>query len=278
MLSHRIISAIIFFALFFSGLFVPKMGWALPIMLAFAAISSLWEFVHFGQLKPRRTFWHLSIVASLAMLADGYYTRLDHTPLILGFLTIVAMGYGTLKLDKNFAESAGKCVMGVVYTTLPLAIIMTIWQQCVKSDALNGQHYLIFLVLITQASDVGAFFAGRAFGKHKLAPNLSPGKTVEGFIGGVLFTVVLAVVFMLYWNNMDRIFNWTEAIFLAVAFSTLGPLGDLAESWLKRNAGVKDSGHIILGHGGMLDVIDSLLFTTPFYYAFLKIFHPDVLS
>lgn len=281
MVSMRIISGLIFFALFLLGLFAPGFGWALPIILLGTCLAGIHEFMHFGQSKPQRPFITLAQVGATALLADAYFFQLDHALLIIGLVIVVAMALGLLYEKPNIAEMAGLSVIGMFYVAFPLALIFLIWLKPLHAAPLirrDAQHYLIFLVATTWSSDIGAFFLGRFFGKHKLAPRISPGKTVEGFIGGILMTVLVAVCMKLFWNNIDRIFNWTEVLALAILFSVIGPIGDLAESRLKRNVGIKDSGRTFTGHGGMLDIIDSLLFTTIFYYGFLLFFHPNVIA
>ncbi|MCL5269423.1 MAG: phosphatidate cytidylyltransferase [bacterium] len=277
MLSARIISGVLFYALFFLGLFNPFFYWVLPVLLTLACLRGLYEFIHFGSQKYTWPYQLLAMAGGVAMLADAYYSaNFDTGLLILGMLTVLSLGLGTLTMHQNFDEAAGNCVIGTLYVTLPLALITYIWRKAIEADNSNGQHYLIFLVLVTQASDIGAYFVGRAFGRHKLAPRLSPGKTIEGFIGGVAFTLLVAVAMKLWWNNIDRIFTWPEVVGLALIFSVVGPIGDLTESRLKRIAGIKDSGRTYTGHGGVLDIIDSLLFTTIIYYAYLWIFHPSI--
>jgi phosphatidate cytidylyltransferase len=278
MLHFRIISSLIFFLLFFLGLFHPWFFWVVPLLVTAATVMGLQEFLRFGQRRPSTPLIWIALLAALALLADAYFWNLRHALLIMGMQTVLSLGLGTLRLEENFAESGGKCLIGMLYVTLPLALITAIWRGAIAADDQNGQHYLIFLVLGTQMSDIGAYAFGRMFGKHKLAPRLSPGKTVEGFIGGVALTVVVLACFKLWWNNMSNIFHWGEIFFLALMFSTIGPLGDLTESWFKRTSRIKDSGNTLTGHGGMLDIIDSLLFTTIFYYAYLWIMHPGIVQ
>jgi phosphatidate cytidylyltransferase len=277
LLSHRIVSSAIFFALFFLGLFHPAFVWAVPLLLTFAALAGLTEFLRFGHQRPPTPMIWLAVASALLLLADAYWRKLDDALLIVGMQTVLSMGLGTVRGDKNYAETSGKCLIGTLYVTLPLALITLIWRGAVAAEwDGDGPHYLIFLVLGTQASDIGAYFVGRAFGKHKMAPTISPGKTWEGFAGGVAFTLLLAVCFKLFWNNMSRVFGWWEILSLALLFSTVGPLGDLTESWFKRNSSIKDSGRTFTGHGGMLDIIDSLLFTTIFYYFYLWMWRPGI--
>lgn len=278
MLRMRILSAIIFFILFFLGLFHPSFAWLVTVLLLVAALTGLREFLNFSPLKPIQPYPTLAMAAAVALLADAYCCQLRHGLLLLGLFTILAMTSALLRADRDSAghQTAGHCLVGLLYVVLPLAFIMAIWRRGLALQLEHAPHYLIFLVLGTQASDIGAYFTGRWLGRHKLAPRLSPGKTLEGLLGGVAFALLVASALKLFWNNIDAIFAWWEVLCLALVFSLLGPVGDLVESLHKRASGIKDSGQTFTGHGGMLDIIDSLLFTAIAYYVFLWIFHPHL--
>lgn len=277
MFPARLASSILFFLVLFLGLFNRWFGWVLPFLLVTACLSGLYEFVHFGLKRSSMPYILVAMASAVALLADAYWFQLDHALFVLGLITILMLAFETFYQEKNFGEVGGKCLIGTLYVTLPLSLIMQIWRKAVAHDPYNGQHYLIFLVLVTQSGDIGAYCLGRLMGRHKMAPAISPGKTWEGFAGGIVFTLLVAAAMKIFWNNMDRIFQWWEIVTLALLFAVVGPIGDLAESWLKRASGVKDSGHTFTGHGGMLDIIDSLLFTTIVYYGFLWIFHRHIL-
>jgi len=127
----------------------------------------------------------------------------------------------------------------------------------------DGRHALLFLLLVIWTCDSAAFYAGSRLGKRKLAPKISPNKTVEGFAAGLLSSIPVAVIFYLLAPG-----DWGLGFLImsAAGIALLGQAGDLVESALKRSAGVKDSGSLIPGHGGVLDRIDSLLFTLPLFY------------
>lgn len=129
----------------------------------------------------------------------------------------------------------------------------------------DGLYWIILTLAATWMNDTGGYFAGRLFGKHKLYPAVSPGKTWEGFAGGVLGSVIGGfVVRALFLPQLSAV----DVLLVTLPVSVLGPLGDLCESMLKRAYGVKDSGKIIPGHGGLLDRVDALLFTAPYVYLF----------
>lgn len=132
-----------------------------------------------------------------------------------------------------------------------------------QADSYHGAQLLMFLFLMVWSADVGAYFVGKAFGKNKLMPNVSPGKTFEGFLGGIISACILIAIaaYQLSWSSEQVI----TALLVTVLITTVSVLGDLNESMFKRQAGVKDSGSILPGHGGILDRIDSLTATAPVF-------------
>ena len=134
----------------------------------------------------------------------------------------------------------------------------------------QGPYYLIYFILITKLSDTGAYAVGTLIGKHKMIPRISPGKTWEGFGGAVVVSTGASLLFARLAG--DRLFgmNWVHAIILGVILSTSAVIGDLIESLFKREAGVKDSGNFFPGIGGILDLLDSLLFNAPLMYLYLR--------
>lgn len=138
----------------------------------------------------------------------------------------------------------------------------------------TGRILLLYLVLVVKSSDVGAYFTGRFLGRHKMAPVLSPNKTWEGCVGGVLFSLLVSVVFRWIAGGTfgSLVCGWGDAVVLGLLLPVTAIIGDLFESMLKRASGVKDSGRFIPGMGGILDVLDSLLFGSPVLYAYVVLF------
>ncbi len=139
----------------------------------------------------------------------------------------------------------------------------------------QGSQWLFLVLGGTFAADTGAYFAGRYFGKHLLAPKVSPKKTVEGWLGGIVvsFCVILFINYLFSKQffisvSLGEAKGWGECLWVAFFTGGVGPLGDLSESLLKRSVGVKDSGNILPGHGGLLDRVDALLFATPLVYGY----------
>jgi phosphatidate cytidylyltransferase len=189
---------------------------------------------------------------------------LHHAP--LGFLSVemvLVVLVAAACIDALFFEPdvtlaprrVGLAVMGAVYGGVMLSALVKLRQLP------SGAVWIFLALAVTWANDTGGYFAGRAFGKHKLYPRISPSKTVEGAIGGMAFSVLWGLgVFK--WGLPD-VPLWGGAV-IGLGASILGPLGDLSESAMKRAYGAKDSGKLLPGHGGMLDRLDALLFTAPF--------------
>jgi len=138
----------------------------------------------------------------------------------------------------------------------------------------GGFFYVILVLLATWANDTGAYFTGINLGKRKLCPKISPNKTIEGALGGLLSTLIVTFFTGLWINKLlpQFSFSYIHLLFLGVLISLAAQFGDLVESLFKRDAGLKDSSNLIPGHGGILDRFDSLLFTTPVVYYYLRVF------
>jgi len=152
-----------------------------------------------------------------------------------------------------------KQVLGVVYVPLLLSFLIPVRE----SDA--GTTWIVFLLAVIFAGDISAFYVGSYGGRHKLAPAVSPGKTIEGAFGGLAGNLIAGAVFKYFF--FPRM-SWGAAVCFFLSVGVMGQVGDLFESLLKRAADVKDSGTILPGHGGLLDRIDALLFAAPAAYLF----------
>jgi phosphatidate cytidylyltransferase len=142
-----------------------------------------------------------------------------------------------------------------------------------RSDtgAVTGQFYCLFLIAVTKFSDMGAYLTGMAFGRHLLIPHISPKKTWEGLFGALAFSLLASVsLFKLMPGRLVGL-TWAHAVVLGLLLGAAAVIGDLAESIVKRSAGVKDSGGLLPGIGGALDLIDSLLFTGPLLFFYLRL-------
>ena len=210
----------------------------------------------------------LGILCGLLLLAAG--PGLVRAPGIWGVFSVafavLAVFIVRLALPRpveGALEDIGVTVLGIFYVSLFFGFQVLILQW------MNGRAWLTFLYLVIWASDIGAYFVGTAFGKHRLYEKISPKKSIEGLVGGLAASAGVALCCRIWFFPGIGSF---EIALLAVVLAVMGTIGDLAESLIKRGAGVKDSGVIIPGHGGILDRMDSMLFAAPllFFYLTLK--------
>ena len=134
----------------------------------------------------------------------------------------------------------------------------------------TGKIYVLYFILVTKFSDTGAYCVGSLIGRHKMIPRISPGKTWEGFAGAILVSTAASLVFVRFLGDRMEGMNWKHAVLLGVVLSLCAVVGDLIESLFKREAGVKDSGTFFPGIGGVLDLLDSLLFNAPIMYLYVR--------
>ena len=184
--------------------------------------------------------------------------------LLLVLLALVALAVAMRASDlAHSLPRAALLVMGVIY-------VFGCW-KCALLIRERGAHWLLYALLINWAGDIGAYYAGRRFGRRRLAERVSPGKTWAGTAGSLIASVIVAGAYLLRFVSDVTVI---AAIVLTVAANIAGQLGDLCESAIKRGAGRKDSGRIVPGHGGILDRVDSTLFVLPVIYAYLQLASP----
>jgi phosphatidate cytidylyltransferase len=261
----RVVSAAVLLAVIFGAIwFLPP--WATVLLAALVAWLGAGELAamaaKLGIVVPSVFVGAAAAIVSVAFLAAAEGTPADALAAVLLAL-LVAAGAVALSLgppDPSVIGRASTMVMAPLYLGLPLGVVS--WVLC-----FHGPAATTWLLVMIAVSDSGQYYCGRAFGRRKLAPSVSPAKTVEGAVGGVLVAAVVGA-FTGPWAlpGVAPIVAAGLSLVLALA----GIIGDLFESLLKRSAGVKDSSHLIPGHGGVLDRIDSHLFAAPVFYIFLR--------
>jgi phosphatidate cytidylyltransferase len=248
---------------------------ALFFVVAMLGLFEFFKLMEKGGFKPKKTAG--IIVGSLVYLIISLYsitTEVTFAYLLFIFPLLVLLV--VLELFRkseypvtNFAFS----VMGIVYVVIPLSMLnfFVAYDNAAYYETveIEGYKYLLLLAffVIQWANDTGAYVSGKAFGKHKLFERISPNKTWEGAIGGGLFALVAGFIFA--YTTDSNLLHWSIISLLIVVFGTLG---DLTESQIKRSVGVKDSGNILPGHGGILDRFDGVLFSAPFVLTYLHLF------
>lgn len=239
--------------------FAPR--WIFHLFLAAAALAGLYEFLR--MVVPALPGALKAIAAMLVLL---WFGSLDLGPFflfpaVLSLSVIAPLVYPLFSDPRRRTDAldhAGRLLLGLVYVALPLAMLVLIDRHP------TGNVWIFFLLAVVFASDTGAFYFGRFFGRTKLHPSVSPGKTWEGAVGGLMCSLV-PVYFFQHFFHVGKV----SVFFLALGLAAIGQVGDLAESLMKRSVGAKDSGNLLPGHGGILDRIDGVLFAAPLLYAYL---------
>jgi phosphatidate cytidylyltransferase len=186
------------------------------------------------------------------------------------FLILFVLG---LCLRQFFSRSATTGMVAISTTLFGLMYVpwlLNFIQKINFFPRVEGHYYLLYFVLITKFSDTGAYMVGSLIGRHKMIPRISPGKTWEGVAGAIVVTTGASLLFVHFLGSHMAGMNWTHAVILGVLLGVCAVVGDLIESIFKREAGAKDSGRFFPGIGGILDLVDSLLFNAPIMYLYLR--------
>ncbi|MEW5758568.1 MAG: phosphatidate cytidylyltransferase [Candidatus Omnitrophota bacterium] len=263
MMNKRLISSFILGILVF---FTICFNWFAAIFIAIIVIRGLYEFFSMIERKGVYIYKYLGITIG-ALIPLSVYFRFEITKTWeLLFFGISILTLIILQLKR---EDHNQAIIGISSTIFGIFYIAWFLSFFIKIKFLPfGTFHALAVIFITKSSDIGAYLIGSRFGKKPLIPKISPKKTVEGMVGGLLFSVIAALIF-----KLSLPFSFLHLLFIGLFLGLLGQLGDLFESLIKRDCNVKDSGSIFPGLGGILDIIDSLLFTIPAYYFYISIIY-----
>jgi len=265
----RIISGIVgFFVLL--PLIIAGGIW-LQIGLAVVIIIGLREFYRaFGNIKAVHYLGFIAALLHIIFIGGEGFTQNPHLPLLVVpiMLAVLSMVFIVIRHKTHNITDAAITVFGYFYIAITLSTIYLMRD-------LAGVFPVWLVFISAWGCDTGAYFAGRFFGRHKLAPTLSPNKTIEGSVGGTVLATFLGAAYGFVLHNLGHLDFWYILVFALVAFvcSIAGQIGDLSASSIKRHTGIKDFGNVMPGHGGVLDRFDSIIFTAPLafiiYFALL---------
>jgi phosphatidate cytidylyltransferase len=259
---------VLLFPLFFNQYLFYIVGFICSLILVFEFIKLVSDYNHkFLSFDSGKSYLilYLTFPLYLSLFILSKYPEFQLVFLIIIVTTNVLLGFSLLK-KKFFSFSILKNrFVGHFYLVGSLVIFFSM------SNVLGTYDPLIILSFLSLIwiSDSAAYVFGVSFGKRPLLKSVSPKKSIEGFIGGVIFSILLSLFFSFYININFSMVQW---LIIAVVTSVLGTLGDLVQSQFKREAGVKDSGKWLPGHGGLYDRMDSIIFAAPFIYLLIKIF------
>ena len=255
--------------------YFPAAVWLFIVIAAFALAAGLFEVYLLSkklELKADAPVAYLGAVAIFVnFLLDTPAKAPDLLLATLALFVIIVLITQTFRFQKDFSKmltGIGVTLLGPLYIAFLGGFLVAI-RTGFETHPYLSTHLLGFFFLVLMGSDTGAYFTGKAIGKHKLIPKISPGKTWEGLFGGFVVAALFGAL-ATFWFFPELPYQFS--IPLAVIMSGLGVLGDLAESAMKRGAGAKDAASILPGHGGFLDRLDSLLLNAPILYLFARLY------
>ncbi|MFA5088809.1 MAG: phosphatidate cytidylyltransferase [Candidatus Omnitrophota bacterium] len=232
-------------------------------------IGGLYEFFYMVKKKGIPIYSYVGILFGV-LIPASIYTKFELTKnwellfIVLAFLLILLLQFSR-KDNSNAMVGISTTLFGVLYVAWFFSFLIKIRFL----HGVNGVGLLAFILIVTKAGDIGALLIGSRFGKHPLLPRVSPNKSVEGCLGSFIFSVLAAVFSRSLLPSVPSFPLWHVAL-MGAFFGGVGQLGDLSESLMKRDCHVKDSGKLLPGMGGVLDTIDSLLFSAPAFYLYMS--------
>lgn len=256
-MKQRIITGVVAATLFIP--FVVYGGAPFAILISILAVIGFYELLKMRGISIFSVPGVIGILALVMLVIPNDWSsevvsffNYESNLMIIYAISTLLLIYIVLVKNKMTFDEVGFILLGAFYVGLGFHYFI--------ETRFVGLEFVIFILLVVWTTDSGAYFVGRKFGKNKLWPEISPKKTIEGFVGGIVIAVIFAVIMQLIYPFAS---GWTQLIVVTIVASIIGQMGDLVESAIKRHYGVKDSGTILPGHGGILDRFDSLLFAVP---------------
>lgn len=253
------------------------------ILIAGLGLLGLWEYYEMLDRRGVPNFKLTGVVCAVVFLAGSFLTFRSYGPdkaydfevavIVLFLMVVFGRQMFRVTRDKNPLETMAYTLFGLLYIVWLFNFLTKIVYLAPRgpSGETTGQFYVLYLLLVTKFSDMGAYVTGSLFGRHKLVPHISPHKSWEGLIGAVIFSVAGSFGLWALIPERLAVFSPLDLAVLGVLLGAAAVIGDLAESIVKRSTEAKDSGGLLPGIGGVLDLIDSLLFTAPILFFYMRL-------
>jgi phosphatidate cytidylyltransferase len=283
---RRLTSTIILWTIVIGALFsrIPHLSdIVFVVIMVFLAITGLYEFYDMAAKRGLICFRNWGLLGGVLLMVGTFFNLTGQigTPATVagpsrvndfevGFLILFVLGLCTRQFFSKSNTAGFIAISTTLFGLMYVPWLLNFIQKINFFPKVDGHYYLLYFVLITKFSDSGAYVVGSLIGKHKMIPRISPGKTWEGFGGAIVVSTLASLIFTHVFKDKMPSMNNLHAIVLGVILSVCAVVGDLIESLFKREAGVKDSGRFFPGIGGILDLLDSLLFNAPIMYLYLR--------
>jgi len=278
LVSFVVLWTIILTALFWGNRLVSD--YVFLVIMVFLAVTGLAEFYGLAARRQLVCFERWGILGGILLMVGTFLNLTGQlgtsgsparvNDFETSFLILFVLG---LCLRQFFSRSNTAGILAISTTLFGLMYVpwlLNFIQKINFFPHVNGNYYLLYFLLITKFSDTGAYATGSLIGRHKMIPRISPGKTWEGFVGALVVSTLASLIFVHFFGARMAGMNYLHAVILGIILAVGAVVGDLIESLFKREAGVKDSGKFFPGIGGILDLLDSLLFNAPIMYVYLR--------
>jgi phosphatidate cytidylyltransferase len=280
---RRLITSVILWTVIIAALFSGNAlisNGVFLLIIVFLALAGLMEFYGLAEKCGLVCFKWCGLLGGVLLMVGTFLNLTGHlgtsgsparvNDFETGFLILFVLGLCLRQLLSKSNTMGIAAIATTLFGLMYVPWLLNFIQKINFFPGVDGKFFLLYFVLVTKFSDTGAYAVGSLIGRHKMMPRISPGKTWEGFGGAILFSTAASVVFVVFFGDKMAGMNWFHAVVLGVLFGLTAVVGDLIESLFKREASVKDSGKIFPGIGGILDLLDSLLFNAPIMYLYLR--------
>jgi phosphatidate cytidylyltransferase len=250
------------------------------LLIAFLALAGLVEFYGLAQKRGLACFKISGLIGGVLLMVGTFLNVTGHlgtngsparvNDFETSFLILFVLGLGIRQLFAKLNPEGLSAISVTLFGLMYVPWLLNFIQKINFFPHVEGKYFLLYFILLTKFSDMGAYVVGSLIGKHKMIPRISPGKTWEGFVGAIVVSTGASLVFVHFFGGHMAGMNTYHAIVLGVILSITAVIGDLIESLFKRECGAKDSGSVLPGIGGILDLLDSLLFNAPIMYLYLR--------
>jgi phosphatidate cytidylyltransferase len=280
---RRLITSVILWTVIIAALFSSNplvSDGVFLLIIVFLALAGLAEFYGLAEERGLACFKWCGLLGGALLMAGTFLELIGKigtqgsparvNDFETGFIILFVLGLSVRQL----VSKSGAMGITAIATTL-LGLMYVPWllnfiQKINFFPNVEGKYFLFYFILVTKFSDMGAYSVGSFIGRHKMVPRISPGKTWEGFAGAIFLSTTASLAFVHFFGGRMAGMNYLHATILGIVLSVTAVIGDLIESLFKREAGVKDSGNLFPGIGGILDLLDSLLFNAPIMYLYLR--------
>jgi len=280
---RRLITTVILWTVIIAALFSGSSlicNGVFLLVIVFLALAGLAEFYGLVEKASLTSFRYCGLVGG-ALLMIGTFLNVTGEIGMQGsparvndfetdFIILFVLGLCVRQLASKSSASGLIAIATTLLGLMYVPWLLNFVQKITFFPDVEGKIFLLYFVLLTKFSDMGAYAVGSLIGRHKMIPRISPGKTWEGFAGAIVVSTVASLVFVHFLGSKMVGMNWLHATILGILLGSTAVVGDLIESLFKREAGVKDSGNLFPGIGGILDLLDSLLFNAPIMYLYLR--------